>query len=187
MSPSLDSHSPLPHGRQSIFPPVCLSVPLTPEPSGFSLDVDTLLSTPQQAPPLAPGTNLGLLQPWSRSQSALPAGCPHLRGQNLLPPVSFQSLGLDMPPPPHLWPCLTSGQDDRETEWQEQQQQQLGLHSRAPGPGPDLLSLFRQGPSEPLWSGKATSSASTALLPPGPAARLSLSCFLSHTMSWTPY
>lgn len=82
---------------------------------------------------------------------------------------------------------LTSGQDDREIEWQEQQQQQLGLHSRAPAPGPDLLSLFRQGPSEPLWPGKATSSASTALLPPEPAARLSLSCFLSHTMSWTPY
>lgn len=54
---------------------------------------------------------------------------------------------------------------------QQQQQQGLGLHSRVPGP--DLLSLFRQRPSEPLWSGEADSSGPTSpppLLPSGPAA-----------------
>lgn len=76
----------------------CLShtmspLPLTPEPAGFSLVMDTLLPTPQQAPPSKPGS----LQP-SR-QSALPACCPHLRGQNLLPLVSLQSLGLGFSSP----------------------------------------------------------------------------------------
>lgn len=195
MSPCPASRSSVPCSRRSAFSPVCptpraLPLPLTPGPAGFSLWVGTLLSTPQQAPPLAPGPKPGSQQPLG--QSALPAGCSYrisslqcsFRAWAL---ALFPNLTKHLPTPsplalPHLW----SG---RLRNWAARAATTAagtGTAFQAPGPGPEL-SLFRQRPSEPLWSSKATSPGSTALLPSGPAARLSLSCFLSHTMSWTPY
>lgn len=121
--PSPASHSSLPQRLSLTHQEISASFS---EPAGFSLDAGSFPFHSRQHP-WHQAPNLDLSSPCGGQRSAQVVS--HLRGQNRLSPVSLQSQGPSSltsasicASTPHLWPCLTSSQDDWETGQPEQQQ-----------------------------------------------------------------